>query len=68
MTKIDATLTEALRGIVGPEAVRTGAPMSELTTFRIGGPAAVVVEPATADEAAQVLSACHAAGAEVRVM
>ena len=68
MTKIDATLTEALRGIVGPEAVRTGAPMSELTTFRIGGPAAVVVEPATADEAAQVLGACHAAGAEVRVL
>lgn len=68
MTKIDDTLTEALRGIVGPEAVRVDAPMSELTTFRIGGPAAVVVEPATADEAAQVLSACHAAGAEVRVM
>lgn len=68
MTKIDATLTEALRGIVGPEAVRTGVPMSVLTTFRIGGPAAVVVEPATADEAAQVLSACYAAGAEVRVL
>lgn len=68
MTKIDDTLTEALRGIVGPEAVRVDAPMSELTTFRIGGPAAVVVEPATADEAALVLSACHAAGAEVRVM
>ncbi|WP_417751394.1 UDP-N-acetylmuramate dehydrogenase [Senegalimassilia faecalis] len=68
MTKIDATLTEALRGIVGPEAVRVDAPMSELTTFRIGGPAAVVVEPATADEAALVLSACHAAGSEVRVM
>lgn len=66
--KIDATLTEALRGIVGTEAVRVGVPMSELTTFRIGGPAAVVVEPAMADEAAQVLSACHAAGAEVRVM
>ena len=68
MTKIDATLIEALRGIVGPEAVRVDAPMSELTTFRIGGPAAVVVEPATADEAAQALSTCHAAGAEVRVM
>lgn len=68
MTKIDATLTEALSGIVGPEAVRVDAPMSELTTFRIGGPAAVVVEPATADEAAQVLSVCHAAGAEVRVL
>lgn len=68
MTKIDATLTEALRGIVGPEAVRGGVPMSELTTFRIGGPAAVVVEPATSDEAAQVLSACHAASAEVRVL
>lgn len=68
MTKIDATLTEALRGIVGPEAVRGSVPMSELTTFRIGGPAAVVVEPATADEAAQALSTCHAAGAEVRVM
>lgn len=68
MTKIDATLAEALRGIVGPEAVRVGVPMSELTTFRIGGPAAVVVEPATADEAAQVLGACHAAGAEVRVL
>ena len=28
----------------------------------------MVVEPATADEAAQVLSACYAAGAEVRVL
>lgn len=68
MTKIDAMLLETLRGIVGPEAVRVGVPMSELTTFRIGGPAAVVVEPATADEVAGVLRACRVADVDVRVL
>lgn len=68
MTKIDAMLLETLRGIVGPEAVGVGVPISELTTFRIGGPAAVVVEPATADEVAGVLRACRVADVDVRVL
>ena len=42
--------------------------MAELTTFRIGGPADVLVEPRTADEARVVLAACRRLGVAVRVM
>ena len=52
---VNETLLETLRGIVGSQAVRKDVPMSGLTTFQIGGPAAVVVEPSCVQEAANVL-------------
>lgn len=65
---VNETLLETLRGIVGSQAVRKDVPMSGLTTFQIGGPAAVVVEPSCVKEAANVLAACHEAGQPVRLL
>ena len=65
---VNEVLLETLREIVGEQAVRRDVPMSGLTTFQIGGPAAVVVEPASVQEAADVLAACHGAGQPVRLL
>lgn len=65
---IDASVVRALRAIVGEEGVRKNVPMSELTTFNIGGPAAVVVQPASAEQVASVLSVCRKAGVPLKVL
>ena len=65
---VNEVLLEKLREIVGGQAVRRDVPMSGLTTFQIGGPAAVVVEPASVQEAADALAACHGAGQPVRLL
>lgn len=65
---VNEILLKTLREIVGAQAVRRDVPMSGLTTFQIGGPAAVVVEPASVQEAADVLAACHGAGQPVRLL
>ena len=65
---VNEVLLETLREIVGEQAVRRDVPMSGLTTFQIGGPAAVVVEPASVQEAADVIAACHGAGQPVRLL
>lgn len=65
---MDAELLQELRAIVGDDAVRCGVPLSELTTFRIGGPAACCVEPRSEDEVCAVAAACRRAGAGFRVL
>lgn len=42
-------------GIVASGGVRSDVPMSDLTTFRIGGPARVLVEPLNPESAAEVV-------------
>ncbi len=54
-------LTWRLRSIVGEENVREREPMSEHTTFRIGGPADLFVMPDDADEVRDAIAACVAA-------
>lgn len=44
---------EALRRALGPERVREGVPLAPFTTFRIGGPADLYYEAATAEELAR---------------
>ena len=61
-------LKGALAELFDEGAARCDASMAELTTFRIGGPADVLVEPRTADEARVVLAACRRLGVAVRVM
>lgn len=51
-------LTEKLRQVLGVEAVRLNEPMSRHTTFRVGGPADVFVEPGTAEELICVRRIC----------
>ena len=63
-----AGLVDALRAAVGEGFVREDEPMSEHTTFRIGGPAALFVEPASAEQAAAIVRACRVAAAPLRVI
>jgi UDP-N-acetylmuramate dehydrogenase len=56
------TGTEALRQALGPDRVRTGEVLAPYTTFRIGGPADLFYEPATADELAAALLAAREHG------
>lgn len=53
------TLTWRLRAIVGEENVSQMEPMSEHTTFRIGGPADLFVVPDDVGEVADVIAACR---------
>lgn len=53
-------LARELENIAGPEGVHVDEPMARHTTFEIGGPADVLVEPASADEAVAVLDYCSA--------
>ena len=61
-------LKGALAELFDEGAARFDASMAELTTFRIGGPADVLVEPRTAGEARVVLEAWRRLGVAVRVM
>ena len=65
---VGEALLEQLRGIVGAAGVRCDAPLAEMTTFRIGGPAECCVEPRTEDETCAVAAACRRAGARFRVL
>ena len=53
-----------LRSIVGEDNVLVDEPMSEHTTFEVGGPADLYVIPESFDEVRDVLLACDEAGAE----
>jgi UDP-N-acetylmuramate dehydrogenase len=61
-------LVAALTAIVGPERVHTGAALAPLTTFRVGGPAELLVEPAGAEQVAAVVKAVHVAGVPLTVL
>ena len=61
-------LTDALAAIVGAERVRRDAPLSALTTFRVGGPAEWLVEVAQADELQRVVVTARNAGLPLTVI
>ena len=61
-------LLDELRAIVGAENVNENEPMAAHVTFRIGGPAAVMVSPRSVEEAMAVVRACRAAAAPLRVI
>lgn len=54
--------------IVGSWHVLMDYPMSRLTTFRIGGPAAYVVTPSSIDELKQVIQVCRDNGLKMLVI
>ena len=55
-------LAERLAGIVGEENVELAEPMSEHTTFEIGGPADIFVVPERQGQVRPVIEACQDAG------
>lgn len=64
VNKLERTLREAL-----PEMKLTaGAEMARYTTFRLGGPADLLAEPGSADEAARTLAMAREAGVPVTVI
>jgi UDP-N-acetylmuramate dehydrogenase len=55
-------LALALGAALGADRVHEGAPLAPLTTFRIGGPADLLAEVRSADEALAALRLAHEAG------
>jgi UDP-N-acetylmuramate dehydrogenase len=67
---VTGTLEEAVDAavaVLGPRA-RTGVPLGPLTTYRVGGPAAVLVEAAGEDDLPAVGEAVRASGLPVLVV
>jgi UDP-N-acetylmuramate dehydrogenase len=58
----DPELERDLLGIVPPERIERHAPLARLTTFRIGGPADLLVRARTADELVGVLGVLRGSG------
>ena len=57
--------TSRLAGALGPERVRTDAPLREYTTFHVGGPAEWMVEPRSSEEIVVAMRLAHEAGVRV---
>jgi UDP-N-acetylmuramate dehydrogenase len=64
----ESKLVEQLKAIAGEEAVFVDEPMSAHTTFRVGGPADVLVMPRTADEACRAVSLVRESGCTLYIM
>lgn len=62
------TVAAALEAALHPGAVKVSAPLDALTTFRIGGAAAVLVEPSSFAEVADTVLVCEAHAVPWRVM
>jgi UDP-N-acetylmuramate dehydrogenase len=62
------SLVENLTSAFGVERVRVKAPLAPLTTFKVGGPADVLFEPANSDEILRALAIARAAGHPVTML
>ena len=68
MGVLDSKLVEQLVAIAGEGAVLVDEPMSAHTTFRVGGPADVLVMPGSPKEASQVISLVRDGGYPLYIM
>ena len=68
MSESDSPLEWRLRAIVGEENLLVNEPMSEHTTFEIGGPADFYVIPEDFDEVRDVIAACKDTGVDYFVL
>ena len=68
MSESDSPLEWRLRAIVGEENLLVNEPMSEHTTFEIGGPADFYVIPEDFDEVRDVIAACKDADVDYFVL
>ena len=64
----EAPLVSALIARFGADRVRVQAPLAPFTTFKVGGPADVLIETQTADELLDAVRIAHAGGAPVTVL
>jgi UDP-N-acetylmuramate dehydrogenase len=61
-------LDAALRDLFGADRVKQNAPLRDLTTFRVGGPADWLVEPRSSEETIAALVLARNAGAPVTIL
>src|SRR5262245_10329576 len=61
-------LDARLHAIVGPDAVRRNAPLAELTTLRVGGPADWLVEVRRVDDLLAIVHATHDARVRLAIL
>ena len=61
-------LISALEGAFGVDRVKRNAPLAPLTTFKVGGPADVLLETQNTDEIAQAVRLAYAAAARVTML
>lgn len=64
MNELAARLDQAF----GADRVRRNAPLAPFTTFKVGGPADLLVETQSADEIVQAVKLAHAAGVPVTML
>lgn len=65
---MNTLITSLIRAGFDPERIIPGAPMAQYTTFRVGGPADVLVHIASEKEVAATLHAAQEAGVPVTVI
>lgn len=63
-----STLVTAMTAAFGADRVKVDAPLAPLTTFKVGGPADVLFEPANSDELLRALKTARAAGQPVTML
>lgn len=61
-------LAAALEKTLGVERVKRDAPLAPLTTFKVGGPADLLIETQNADELVQAVKLAQSAGVRVTVL
>jgi UDP-N-acetylmuramate dehydrogenase len=59
---------EALEQAFGPERIKRDAPLAPLTTFKVGGPADLLLESQNENEIVQAVKLAHAAGVKVTML
>ena len=62
------TLRDDLIAIVSGERVRANAPLAPFTTFKVGGPADLLVEPKSGDELVRALQAASRRGVPITML
>ncbi|QKF07727.1 UDP-N-acetylmuramate dehydrogenase [Berryella wangjianweii] len=65
---MDQLFLDRLEEALGAQSVLRAEPLSRHTTFRIGGPAEVLVRPRNIDEVARVVRLCFDEGVPLRVL
>ena len=63
-----SALVTAMTAAFGADRVKVDAPLAPLTTFKVGGPADVLFEPANSDELLRALKTARAAGQPVTML
>ena len=61
-------LIPALEGAFGVDRIKRDAPLAPLTTFKVGGPADVLLETQNTDEIVRAVKLAHAAAARVTML